>query len=115
MDNYRQFANFIPAATPALHGNDDIRSLTNFRMVANQSEKGVSGTSQRKLALDKAGSGYKAAQQVISDKRLGPQIKWNVGLDLVIWSEKIMDILSERMLPIYCRITKSVYVSLNKN
>ena len=96
MDNYRQFANFIPAATPALHGNDDIRSLTNFRMVANQSEKGVSGTSQRKLALDKPGSGYKAAQQVISDKRLGPQIKWNVGVDLVIWSEKIIDILSEK-------------------
>ena len=96
MDNTHQFANFIPASTPALHGNDDIRSLTNFRMVANQSEKGVSGMSQRKLALDKNGSGYKAAQQVISDRRLGPQIKWNVGVDLVNWSEKIIEILSEK-------------------
>ena len=115
MDRLHQFANFIPASTPALHGNDDIRSLTNFRMVANQSEKGVSGTSQRKPALDKSGSGYKAAQQVISDKKLGPLIKWNVGVDLVIWSEKIIDILSEKDAAHLLQDNEVVYVSLNKN
>ena len=46
--------------------------------------------------MDKQSSGEKAAKSIIADSKLAGQIKWHAGKDFVKWSEKMIEIFSDK-------------------